>query len=195
MPKVCPHALIYSQIKSGKLKVNLRSPESHRFWAKVDKDGPIHPVLNTRCWEWTASIGSSGYGVFHFQGRQTHASRVSYFLHYGEFDVSLLVCHRCDNQLCVRPEHLFLGTHQDNMTDMTQKMRQATGDKVRNSMPSMKGENNAQSILTDELVRWIRKVYKPHSSVRGAYAISRELGISYYTVKSVVLRYSWKHID
>lgn len=75
------------------------------------------------CWEWTGSILSSGYGRMTINGVTFRAHRLSAMIHFGEFDNSLLVCHVCDNKICVRPDHLFLGTHQDNMRDMSNKNR------------------------------------------------------------------------
>ena len=95
-----------------------------RFWAKVNKtDG---------CWVWMAS-GNRGYGVIAMpgrSGRMVYAHRYSYELHYGAFDQSLLVLHHCDNPACVRPDHLFLGTHLDNQQDKVSKGRHSESQKT-----------------------------------------------------------------
>jgi hypothetical protein len=89
------------------------------FWKKVDKSGD--------CWIWTANRLPKGYGLF---GRQywdeMHtqlAHRWAWFLTHGDLPHDLLVCHRCDNPPCVRPEHLFLGTSKDNNRDRAGKWR------------------------------------------------------------------------
>lgn len=95
------------------------------FWAKVNKDGPtLRPELGP-CWEWTG-YRARGYGVmrraslYRFQ-IATH--RYSWMLANGPIPDGLLVCHRCDNPPCVRPDHLFLGTTADNTRDRDAKGR------------------------------------------------------------------------
>lgn len=95
------------------------TPLSGRFWGKVDKSG--------ECWVWVAGKSSQGYGQIAAGRRGSKmlkAHRVSWELHFGEIPDGVCVLHKCDNPACVRPGHLFLGTQQDNVTDMMQKGRQ-----------------------------------------------------------------------
>ena len=102
-----------------------RRPLGERFWEKVDKNGPIHPVLGTRCWLWTANINPvTGYGQFsltHSTGTRVH--RLAWELTNGPITGGLCVLHSCDNKPCVNPGHLFLGTKLDNTQDMIAKGR------------------------------------------------------------------------
>ena len=89
-----------------------------RFWAKVDKSG--------ECWVWTASCFEDGYGVFnHRNGKRAH--RASWELHFGPIPDGMMVCHRCDNPPCVRPDHLFLGSGEENVADRVAKYRTSRG--------------------------------------------------------------------
>lgn len=75
------------------------------------------------CWEWTLSR-AQGYGKFmNKQRKRVMAHRESYKAFIGEIPKGLLVCHSCDNRLCINPDHLFLGTYKDNMDDMVKKGR------------------------------------------------------------------------
>lgn len=76
----------------------------------------------TKCWEWTA--GRKGrYGLFSIDGHPHRTHRVSYETFKGPIPEGLMVCHACDNTLCVNPSHLWLGTQLDNMQDMISKGR------------------------------------------------------------------------
>lgn len=98
-----------------------------RFWIKVDKNGPVHPVMRTRCWLWTGASAGSGepYGyIWSGEGnRLERAHRVSWELHNGLIPEGQLALHHCDTSLCVRPDHLFLGSYQVNAIDMVEKNR------------------------------------------------------------------------
>jgi hypothetical protein len=99
-----------------------------RFWSKVDKNGPVHPVLKTRCWIWTGNRGSYGYGRIREKRGAVHAKRsahrVAWELVHGPIPPKMEVCHHCDNPPCVRADgHLFLGTHAENVRDMVKKKR------------------------------------------------------------------------
>src|SRR5258707_545503 len=90
-----------------------KQPED-RFWRHVQK--------SDNCWEWTNSL-ARGYGAFYDGTRQVVASRFSWELHNGPITDGLWVLHRCDNRKCVRPDHLFLGTAEDNTQDSIAKGR------------------------------------------------------------------------
>ena len=90
-----------------------------RFWQKVNKSGD--------CWLWTGAQYSTGYGVLNIgQNKLTGAHRVGWELQSKEeIPDNLYVLHHCDIRLCVKYEHLFLGTQKDNIQDMLNKGRHA----------------------------------------------------------------------
>jgi hypothetical protein len=82
-----------------------------RFWSKVNLKGP------NECWEWKANL-RKGYGMFRISNKIVSAHRVSWTMLRGDIPEGLLVLHKCNNEKCVNPNHLYLGTHGDNVTDM-----------------------------------------------------------------------------
>lgn len=102
-------------------KINV-VPVEQRFWAKVKK-GKVN-----ECWNWTGAKKGAGYGHLSlnkaaYKSIFMGAHRFSWLLHFGEIPKEMIVCHKCDNMLCVNPKHLFLGTRKDNTQDMVQKNR------------------------------------------------------------------------
>mgnify|MGYP001575493773 CR=1 FL=1 len=109
-----------------------------RFFSRISKD-------ENGCWMWTGAASKLGaakmkYGViageidgvrYAPKGRHILAHRVSWILHYGPIPDGAgahgtVVRHKCDNPLCVNPEHLELGTQADNVADMNSRNRGST---------------------------------------------------------------------
>lgn len=147
-----------------------------RFWAKVKK--------THKCWLWTASLSAGRYGNIGLggRGRMVKAHRASWVLHFGEIPKGMNVLHRCDNTICVRPDHLFLGTQAQNIADMDRKGRRR---------PS-RGERFPQSKLTEKSVRKIRDMYIP-GQVRQV-DLAKMFGVSHVVIGKVIRKQAWKHV-
>jgi len=95
----------------------LHIPVEEKFWNNV--------IIGSEdsCWLWVGGISGSGYGNTRTKGKNMTAHRLSYIIHFGEIPSNKMVLHRCDNKLCVNPNHLFIGTANDNIQDMISKSR------------------------------------------------------------------------
>ncbi len=128
-----------------------------RFWSKVNRgDG---------CWLWNAVLDDKGYGMIHKGGAKPQ----------------MIHSHRAS---CIRPDHLHLATHADNMRECSEKKR-ARG---------LPGESHNLAKLTDEQVVEIRRRYQWRSREHGIYALGREFGVHAATIHAIVRRETWTHI-
>jgi hypothetical protein len=136
------------------------------------------PEPNSGCWLWTGGI-SGRYGSFYDPSylSMSRAHIVAYKLFRGPVG-DLCVLHNCDNTYCVNPDHLRLGTQQDNMDD-----RESRGRRI-----SPAGERNRHAKLTKEIVLAIR------ADVRWPRFIAQDYGIPVSTVKKIQYRATWKHV-
>jgi hypothetical protein len=117
-----------------------------QFWARVNKNGPIpaHVPELGPCWLWGGYVNKRGYGQYTRRQFRTH--RIAYALAHGPIPDGMVVCHRCDNPTCVRLDHLFLGTDNDNVQDRVTKQRQGRSP----------GERNGSAKLSERDVAAIR---------------------------------------
>jgi len=154
----------------------------------------------TDCWEIIShKPGPYGYVQLTIKGFLYQAHRLSFLSHYGYIEEDKQICHKCDNPICVNPDHLFLGTQDDNMSDMMkkgrnvvtrkQKLTDEDRDDIRNSSESalklsekypvtaryirhLQNKNGRKLIMTKE------QVFKILESSKSSCQLSKETGIS-----------------
>lgn len=116
-----------------------------------------------KCWQWKGCT-ARGYGIISFKGKSYKAHRISMYIEKGEMPpANLVVCHKCDNPTCVNPNHLFVGTTQDNQTDMKNKGR------------SLYGERNGNCKTTEydvKRMRIMRAFNMPRDRIAKAFGMS-----------------------
>ncbi len=150
----------------------------HRFWRDVRKDGPLVKADLGACWAWVGRVGGNGYGRTCINGKWIPAHRVSYELAYGSIPSGLLVCHKCDNPLCVRPEHFFLGTVADNVQDMWKKGRAKIQGVPRK--------------LNEQKVRDMRRLRRDFGV--STHTLAEQFGVTDGMVRLVISGKAWKHL-
>jgi len=99
---------------------------SERFWSKVDRGD------ENECWEWKSPKLDGGYGDISRNGTQYRAHREAFRME-KEDPGSMRVLHHCDNPACVNPNHLYLGTAQDNADDRVERGLEARGERVNSA--------------------------------------------------------------
>lgn len=149
----------------------MRQVDIDRFWSKVDRRGD--------CWLWAGRLNRHGYGELKVERKHVRAHRMAFAIANGEIGPGLLVCHRCDNRACVRPDHLFLGSNTENMADMVQKGRQSRGEAAYHAKLS-----EADALLAIEMLMAGAR----HREVAGA------LNIKIGTVAHIATRRTWAHL-
>ena len=156
---------------SAKHKEKLSQPidiseyRKNLFYAKT--------IYQGECIEWTGAIKNNGYGTFHAP-KMISAHKYSYIIHFGDVPPKYNVCHKCDNRKCVNPEHLFLGTPQENTLDMIKKNRYGS------------------ELLDKEVVLEIRQLYL--ASFRKS-EIAKMMNIRWNTVHGIVTKKTYVFIE
>jgi hypothetical protein len=136
-----------------------------RFFRKVS--------IDDGCWEWLGGKISRGYGAYYPNKHTVYAHRYMWEALNGPIPAGLFVCHHCDNPSCVRPDHLFLGTHRDNMHDMRSK-----------------GHGN--TTLTEDDVRLIRQC--TDHSWSSCQQLGVQFGVTPENIQFIITGRTWKHI-
>jgi endogenous inhibitor of DNA gyrase (YacG/DUF329 family) len=176
LPKVCPQCGITFPIVNSRAKFcssrcsaiygnNHRKDDNHLFWSKIEK--------TDTCWIWKGLIHRK-YGYGRYCKKQAH--RLAWIFTYGTIPNNLYVLHKCDNRRCCNPDHLFLGTHLDNVADMVRKERHT------------RGESHGHSKFTNEQVQMIRS-----SSLKQS-ELAERFGVNQSTISRIHNKKRWVHI-
>lgn len=185
-PEKIKAAKLRYRAKTKLTRPHTRPPDAEairRFWGYVAR-------TDDSCWEWTGALTRQGYGRFPFGDGTLRAHRVAWVLAHGPIPDGQMVCHRCDNPQCVRPDHLFLGSAADNVADMFSKQRHAIGTErhphTTNPLIRAHGTRNAAAKLTDDQVDEIRRLAAVQP--RPTYTeLAARFGVSRTLVSSILL--------
>jgi hypothetical protein len=145
-----------------------------RFWSKVEK-----LANESGCWLWIGSTNRDGYGALRISRKQgvVGAHRIAFWLQTGVWPGEQQVLHVCDTPSCVRKEHLFLGSHEDNMGDMRVKRR------------TYRGPEHIRAKLDYEKAEEIRSKYV--RNVYGVRRLAREYSVDSVTIHQILKGITW----
>ena len=161
-------------------KMNYSQDIINRFWSKVNV--PDDWKENDQCWKWIGRTDKDLYGNFSiYSYKSVRAPRFMWEFYNGSILNELQVLHKCDNPNCVNPNHLFLGTTQDNTQDKINKGRQIKGSKIGTSILT---ENDVQKMLNNIL----------NNSYLSIHEILNDFPIAKPTFENIIYKNGWKHI-
>ena len=144
-----------------------------RFWSLVAVAG------DNECWIWKLAVGSRGYGKITMHGKTRNAHRIAYEIWHGGIDAKRFVLHTCDNRMCVNPNHLYQGSHEDNMRDRCERSRTA------------RGASHGMSKISDDDVR---RIFEMRVDMMSQPKIAVAIGISNQMVSRILAKRAWRHL-
>lgn len=145
------------------------------------------PEPNSGCWLWTSTLANTGYGRVVRGRKQLGAHRLAWeAANCSAVPAGMFICHRCDVTMCVNPDHLFLGTPQDNVADMDRK-----GRAVRRGAGGSQARGTRQHLarLDDEAVRYLRM------SSESCSVLAARFGVSVVAIKTARRGGTWTHVQ
>lgn len=153
------------------------------------------PEPMSGCWLWTGTLNKCGYGKICINYKHWIASRASFVI-YNKTQIpeGMVVMHKCDTRSCVNPEHLVLGTVQDNADDMVRKGRSLTGDRNtsrKNPQLQVRGSKSFYAKLNEEQVLEIKKLLATGEKHK---IIADKFGVGYRNISEINRGKTWRHV-
>lgn len=148
----------------------------------------------TGCWIWTGRKRCGDYGSLYLNGKDHLAHRYSWKLFRSEIPKGICVCHHCDNPPCVNPDHLFLGTHKENMEDRNRKQRCCQGER-RSKLQlktALKGEKvHCSKLKKEDVLEILRLRTEDRLKIQ---EIANRYNVSHPTVQGILTGKYWTSV-
>lgn len=164
---------------------------THRDWLLRKRFFKKVHFNDNGCWEWIGARKEKGYGSFAYDKKNGHAHRYSYTTFIGPIPKGMNVCHHCDNPPCVNPDHLWVGTTQENIDDCIRKGRHVPPP-VKNWPALMRKIPHHWQKVDISTVLKIREALKIGG--RNQSKIANEFGVSRKTVSRINTGENWAHV-
>lgn len=133
-----------------------------------------------KCWNWLGIPNTTGYAqISHRDKKRMSVHRLSYTLFKGGIPKGMDVCHSCDNKICINPDHLWVGTREQNLKDMVMKGR------------SRKGTNKKAAKLDDDKVKYCRFMSDFGVS---KLQLAKFFNVCHTTMCMAIDGRSWRHV-
>lgn len=145
-------------------------------------------ISDAGCWEWQRAT-NRGYGIMQYKKARYRAHRFAYECFAGPIPEGLAVCHRCDNPACCNPEHLFLGTQADNISDAATKGRNGMQRHPHRSHfnvyrhPVKRGDNHHKVTIPDAE---LSEIFRLHAEGKTGYEIAAAYGVHNSTIYRIL---------
>ena len=153
----------------------------------------VFPDLNTGCWLWGGPIITPSWRpIVYVNGKKRLAYRAVYEHLVGPIPDGKLACHKCDTPLCVNPDHIFIGTHADNIWDAKIKGRDGWSrnpEKIRASLAKRKGSEKPNAKINEDVAIKIG-LLRGRSTLT---EVANKFGVGAHTVLSIWQGRSWRH--
>lgn len=145
-----------------------------RLFERVDRGS------HDGCWPYRGRLNKAGYGEIDWGGRPFGAHRLMFMIVNGDIPDGHEVCHSCDNPSCCNPDHLWAGTHAENVADMWSKGRARP--------QAQRGSKHGMSRLTEADIIAIRASNERRSVLAQRYSVGEQ------TISNIRSRRSWRHV-
>ncbi len=139
-------------------------------------------VTDTDCWEWLGPVTPEGYGEIGYFGKKHYrVHRAAYEVWVGPIPDGKQINHHCDNPPCINPEHLYAGTHEENMRDVDERKRRRYN------------ETHTNTKLSQEDIREIKKIYS--EGLLTQYMLAELYGSSQSHISSIIRGNKRRYVD